>query len=327
MRVAVVGAGVSGLAAARTLLQRGHEATIYERSSDVGGRCTTYASDGFIFDQGATTVAPRDLSLERVMLEELPTEELVVVDRPVYTHDGSHVRPGDASRGKAGRYCYRSGIQTLARLLAANLDVRLDTPVEQIIKPSDGGFAIVDAAYDAVVLAVPAPLAAGLLQSAKDGRRTHGARYRPCISVMLGVGHVIETPYFAAIEPDHSVPLTWLSNESAKVPGARAPEGCTAFVAQLGPSYSQRRFEASDDLIVSETLVDVERLLHMEITDLRFRAVERWGLSQPEGTASFTTLNPPGERLVLCGDWTLGGRVELAYESGVQAADHLVGSG
>jgi len=324
MRVAVVGAGISGLAAARTLQQQGHEVTVFEASGQVGGRCLTHAAEGFVFDSGATTVAPRGLSLERTMLEDLPTEGLVPVEKPVYVHDGFHVRPGDAARGAGHRYCYQDGIQTLPRLLAEGLDVRTATMIHEISRPPDGGFTVSGEDCDAVVVAVPAPLAAPLLRSVGDRRQVNSARYRPCLSVMLGVGHEFDTPYFAAIDPEHAVPLTWLSMESSKVPSGRSPEGCTALVAQLGPQYSRRRFEASDELIVSETLVDVGRLLHTEVADVRYVAVERWQYSQPEGMASFSSANRPGERLVLCGDWTLGGRVELAYESGVEAAHHLV---
>ena len=50
--VAIVGAGLSGLACARTLAQRGVACTIFEASDAVGGRVRTDVVDGFRIDRG-----------------------------------------------------------------------------------------------------------------------------------------------------------------------------------------------------------------------------------------------------------------------------------
>lgn len=52
-RVAVVGAGIAGLACAYSLQQNGFEVTVFEKNSYVGGRMSSRTKDGFIFDLGA----------------------------------------------------------------------------------------------------------------------------------------------------------------------------------------------------------------------------------------------------------------------------------
>ena len=54
--VVIVGAGLSGLACARTLQARGIETRIVERSSTIGGRVQTDAVDGFLLDRGFQTL-------------------------------------------------------------------------------------------------------------------------------------------------------------------------------------------------------------------------------------------------------------------------------
>lgn len=50
MKVVVIGAGLSGLAAAKRLQERGHEVQVLETLDRPGGRCKTLRQDGFIVD-------------------------------------------------------------------------------------------------------------------------------------------------------------------------------------------------------------------------------------------------------------------------------------
>src|SRR5659263_87567 len=50
---AVVGAGMAGVACARTLVQAGHQVTVFEKSAGIGGRMATRNSAFGTFDLGA----------------------------------------------------------------------------------------------------------------------------------------------------------------------------------------------------------------------------------------------------------------------------------
>src|SRR4051812_19693002 len=68
-KYAVVGAGISGLACARTLVQAGHEVTGFEKALKVGGRMASRDTPFGSFDHGAQYFPVRDarfrLALER----------------------------------------------------------------------------------------------------------------------------------------------------------------------------------------------------------------------------------------------------------------------
>ncbi|HEX5805987.1 MAG TPA: FAD-dependent oxidoreductase, partial [Macromonas sp.] len=53
-RVIVVGAGVSGMAAAYRLQQQGFDVTVLERNGYIGGKAKTIQRDGFLIDEGAS---------------------------------------------------------------------------------------------------------------------------------------------------------------------------------------------------------------------------------------------------------------------------------
>lgn len=50
MRIAVLGAGVSGLTAARLLADSGHDVTVYEKNHTVGGLARTRFTEGYLYD-------------------------------------------------------------------------------------------------------------------------------------------------------------------------------------------------------------------------------------------------------------------------------------
>ena len=52
MRIAVVGAGVGGLAAAIALAHAGHRITVFEQAAAPGGKCASVSRDGFRWDAG-----------------------------------------------------------------------------------------------------------------------------------------------------------------------------------------------------------------------------------------------------------------------------------
>lgn len=51
-RVAVVGGGIGGMAAAALLAKDGHEVTVLERNDQAGGRARVWKKDGYTFDMG-----------------------------------------------------------------------------------------------------------------------------------------------------------------------------------------------------------------------------------------------------------------------------------
>jgi diapolycopene oxygenase len=68
MKVAVIGAGLGGLAAACTLASRGHRVKVFEASSWVGGKAAVLEQRGFRFDMGPTIVTVPAV-LERIFAE------------------------------------------------------------------------------------------------------------------------------------------------------------------------------------------------------------------------------------------------------------------
>jgi predicted NAD/FAD-dependent oxidoreductase len=234
-------------------------------------------------------------------------------------HTGNRVSPGDSAKNKIDRYAYAAGNNTFGKLLASGLDVRFESHVA-LFQKAGKGYELNGETFDGLILTPPAPQTDALLIASGERRPLAQASYRPCLSVLLGYELAPPTSaYHALIEPEQRHPLTWISLESVKAPG-RAPEGCTAIVAQLSPAYSRQHYESQDHDIVHDTADFLARIFGAAWMNPAIKDVKRWKYSLPESLALFESVNPPKSRLVIAGDALLGGRVEYAYETGIWAA-------
>jgi predicted NAD/FAD-dependent oxidoreductase len=137
MRIAVIGAGAAGLAAARGLRLRRPdiEVVVFEQSRGLGGRAATRRRDGFTFDHGAQVIKAPTPAVERLLHEELPAGDLRRVELPVWVFDAAgRIAPGDPALNAETSYCYRDGNDRLGTLLAEGLDVRREVRIASLAR-------------------------------------------------------------------------------------------------------------------------------------------------------------------------------------------------
>lgn len=320
MRVGIVGAGICGLSAARYLQRLGHSPVVFEKNGSVGGRVSTLHQDNYTWDTGATSIAPRGKQIQRVLLEELSTEGLIKIEKPIYLHSGLRISPGNHS---TNRYTYQDGIVTFAQRLAEGLDVRLEHNVVGIEK-ARGKYIVCGEQFDALILTPPVPQITLLLWQLGESRPMANVRYRSCISVLLGFDELLpSTNYHALLDTEQIHPMTWLCLESVKSPN-RAPIGGSALGAQLSASYSHSQYERDDISLVQTVTGFIERLYGPKFQSPTVWSVTRWKYSQPESLASFDNVNSKGSRLLVASDGLSGGHIEDAFDVGTRTAEQLV---
>lgn len=71
-RVAVIGAGIGGLAVAARLAKRGHDVAVFEQADHVGGKLGVIERDGFRFDTGPSVVTWPSLITDVLSLADTP---------------------------------------------------------------------------------------------------------------------------------------------------------------------------------------------------------------------------------------------------------------
>ena len=325
----VVGAGIAGLAAARLLQSAGHPTAVLESNAKVGGRIATYRHGNCRYDYGAQNLkgADRDLAKEASALG-LKVRPIV---EPVWLHEAGITRPGDPAANAEAKWTYEGGLDALPERLAAGLTLCFNVTVNRLIE-SSGEVLALDISGNTVcrarraVLAVPAPIAAGILERSETRAKRAApllreAQYSRCLTVMLEFEpNLADWPYYALIASDRSHPLLWLARENCK----GYLEAGTGLVAQLGPAISEEMWSHSEEKIVDATLCWVAEVCGQSNAHPTWSRIHRWPHAQPLHTISFDAANQGSSNIVICGDAVARARVPDAYASGLKAARKLL---
>ena len=321
-RVAVVGAGLSGLACARTLHDAGSHVRVFEKARGPGGRASTRRAGRWRFDHGAQYFTVRDETFERWVAR---AEARGVVARwegaVVVLEDGRQ----RATRGVTDRLVGVPGMNALCRELADGLSVRLETQVRQVEPAAQGWRVTADdglelGRFDAVVVSAPAPQTAALLATTSPviAEAAAAVEMTPCWSVMVGFEQPLGLGFDAAFV--HGSPLGWVARNTSKPgrPGDEAwvlhatGEWSGAHLEVEPPRAARLLLEAFGAAVGGPTAAPVHLDAH------------RWRFAQPTEPLADRCLVEAGTGLVACGDWCAGPRVEGALLSGLAAADAVV---
>jgi predicted NAD/FAD-dependent oxidoreductase len=347
MRVAIVGAGATGLAAGRRLAGRGHEVVVYEQSRAVGGRAATCRTHGCVIDHGAQYVTtPDDVpQVRRLVLDDLPRAGLVDIGRPVWTFDrAGRVQQGDPRQNAEPKWTYAEGLDALGQRLAARLEVRRAVGVARVQR-RPGGYRLLDATSMTlgeaarVLVAIPAGQAVELVQASDvDAGRRDAAlaelqkvRYRSLLSIMLGypqpphgtvfAGGTPEDPrpYYALVNTDRGHDVSWLAIENDKGP-ARVPAETLALVVQMSGAFSAAHFDAAAEHLAARAAEAASNVLGLDCRRPLWYDVARWRYALPDVTCDRAALNRDPDGLFFAGDYVAGGRVHLALQAGLDVA-------
>jgi predicted NAD/FAD-dependent oxidoreductase len=338
MRLAIIGAGIGGLAAAHRLRERrpGLDIVIFEQTRGPGGRAATRRLHGAAFDYGAQYFKTPTPELHHFVAETLPHATLVDIGRPVWVFDADgRIVAGDPEQNADPKWTYGDGLARLAAELAAGLDIRYEVYVDHLAH-DEQGYVLFDAAghaldrAEAVLLTPPAPQTSEILSRSDlpAGRRDAllaelgRASYRPCLSVTLGYAHPPrEQPYYALVNTDRRHPISWLAYEHLK-PG-RDMAGQGVLIAQMAPGWSHEHWNDAPDQIEQSTAELVSKLLQEELPGPAWSDLERWQYALPDGGCDSERLHT-GDGLFFAGDYLSGqGRIHLALQSGWDAASRI----
>jgi renalase len=325
--IAVIGAGMAGLACATALQNAQCVVTVFDKSHRPAGRMSTRHDGDWQCDHGAQYFTARDPVFRAELARWIQAgaaaawePRLAVLDdtmRPIYP-----TRPG-----KLERFVGTPSMTSPGDLLAASLVVRTQSTIVELRREArywhlhtteHGG---VHGPFDSVVLAVPAPQAAPLLRDVAPefAAVANGTLMRGCWALMLRFAETVGLPFDAAFV-NHG-PLRWVARNSSK-PTRNQPE---SWILHATAEWSEAH---PNDRVESVAALMLKEFARIGGPSPVAWIAHRWRYAQVAPTdATAPGFAWSGEYgLGLCGDWLNSGRVEGAWLSGKALAEEIVRS-
>lgn len=329
--VAVIGAGIAGLTAARTLADQGWTVSVLEKSRGVGGRMSTRRfDDGVTFDHGAQYFTARDERFRKYvesweqqgLIEQWPAAPLEIVA----LRNGQLVKSDNPA--PTIRYVGIPGMTAIAQHLSKALSVRFNTRIDRLCFAGNNEVELFDdqgqsiGSFERVVVAIPAPQATELLASHGEFASKIGkVQLQPCWAVMAQFPARWDVSWAGAFL--HDSYLSWIARNGTK-PG-RAHD-CEAVVIHATPSWTNEHWDSPPMDVAAAMLEELWRSTGLESQAPAAIQAHRWRYAIPPEPLEEGALTSADGRIVVCGDWCSGARIEGAFLSGQAAAGRLLNS-
>jgi len=314
-KIAIIGAGITGIACAHRLRTRGYSPTILEKSRGIGGRLATRRTeDGLTFDHGGQYLTVGTDGFSRFLEPAVGSGAL----RPWYPRGKA-----DQEDGQLVWYVGVPAINALLKPMCSDLDIRLGTQVRAIapeaglwrLDTDDSSDAL---QFDIVICTAPAPQTQNLLAFDPDIRAwLDRVTMAPCWAAMLAFETPLTTEY--DVGRDRSHPLEWIGRDSSK-PGRYASRDC--WVLHAEPGWSREHLEA-EKADVARMLLDAfaQALPGRSLPEPVHATAHRWRHARTVTPLGAPFLASNDRTLFAGGDWCLGPAAESGFQSGAAIAE------
>lgn len=309
-RIGIIGAGISGLAAAQRLIATGYAVDIFDKGRGPGGRMSTRRERiddaTYLFDHGAQYFTVRDPRF--------------VSQVDAWTHEGLAARWPDAGPDAF------VGTPMMCSPLAALCEpfgVRFATRIEGIIGAPGAWHLTAEnetfGPYAQVIVAIPSEQAASLLASwAPDFAQLALKNVsQPCWTTMVSFE---EDPRdLAPVMRVQGPVLAWVANNASKPDRS----GGSAWVLQATPDWTAAYIDLSREDAAAPMFAAWQALVSHPLPQPVLLKAHLWRYART-GEGVDGCLYDKALCLGVCGDWLKGPRVEAAWLSGLELAEALL---
>lgn len=319
-QVAVIGAGVAGLSAARKLQENGVSVVLFEAGRRPGGRLNTLRQYDRQFDHGAQYLTPHSRR-SAVLFSKwrkdgwIRTWNAVALELP--------------ERKKVDTSSWHVAVPSmlgLADRLADGLDCRNKVTVTAI--EGDAGQRYLATAsnerfgpFDIVVCALPAEPSLTILEPFPElASLAAQVTTRPCLATMVLFEEEVMVDFEAAFLNEG--PLGWACRDASK-PDRPAQE---CWVLHATEEWSRAHLSTSAEKVASLMLSAFASLCPVELPPISYCRSHRWRHALPEGSLALPFCYDDQLKIGVAGDWCNTPNVDGAYWSGADLATAVLKS-
>lgn len=315
-KILILGAGISGLVAARELEKSGHEVVVVDKGRGVGGRMATRRFDDAIFDHGAQFFTVRDPEFQIIVENWVQNGVAREWFHGYPTPDESKTRDGHP------RFCGVNGMTGIAKHLSEGLNVHLDEEIERLEHKNGVWSAHSKSGArfsgDELILTAPVPQSLALLRTAncelpQNAQKTlENLRYEPCIGVLANLDAPSKIPAPGALYVEGEM-VWWLGDNFQK--GISLRQGSVT-IHSTG-AFASEHYGDEDEALIELLSRAAAPWLGAGVESAQVR---RWRYSKPENPLDIGHLRVEDLHLSFVGDIFQGAKIEGATLSGLSSA-------
>lgn len=317
MTIAIVGAGMAGLACGEALAEAGFNVRLYDKGRGPGGRMSTrriaIGPVKLRFDHGAQYFSAKSEGF-RACVNAWQADGIVAP------------WPAAGEGAFVGTPAMNAPVKSMASILGAAFGKR----VERFEKGDKGwvleGDGLPQHPFDGVIIAVPAEQAGPLLAPyVPDFAALADATIaEPCWTLMAA----FDGPVAAPDTLRSTGTIAWAARNSAK-PGrsnGRSAAEPDCWVIQASPEWTRANLELDKETAAQLLLSLFADCVPDPLPEILYSSAHRWRYAR-SGNAGQTCLWDAPQRIGVCGDWLAGPKVEDAWLSGTALARMIIEEG
>ena len=320
-KIAIIGAGLSGLSVAY-LLKDYAEITIFEKASGVSGRMCTWSAKPYFFDHGAQYFTVRTKAFQDFIHPLINYGLIECWNANYIKFDGDTITESSNWSTDEPRYVGVPGMNTITRYLSEGSDVHLNTRITSLIKEdtwilSDENCQLYND-FDWVISTVPAPQATEILPSKfKYHSEIKAVQMRACFALMLGFSKRLPLEFGAAYVNNSD--LSWISVNSQK-PG-RTDQ--FSLIVHSSNKYAEKHFDDDRKVVMQHLCDETSSIIGHDVGIADYKNIHGWRYANNVNRENCTIFLDHHLKLAACGDWCLGGRVEGAFNSAYMLSNEM----
>lgn len=328
MKIAVVGAGLSGLMVANRLSRLGMDVTVFEKSRGLGGRIATKRLEWGALDIGAQYFTVRDPRFRHQVQQWLEEGATHLWDFTPYSLSSTGLK---ASADKTERFVGSPQMNSLAHSLAKGFKLEFEAKVDQvkrrgnkwILDLSQGGS--VNGEFDWVVVSAPAEQSQAIVRDTAIALSFFEPFYIPCWALAIATKGAVN-PEIQGIFGDEMV--SWVSRLSSRPQRIKPKHYDDCWMIHFSSEWSIANGK--------ETQIDITRTGFDWLAETlnnhggkELSVVEHhkhfWRYARVRKNHNQQSfLVDSTSHIALVGDWLCGGRIEGAFLSALNFTDFFI---
>jgi len=323
-RIAIIGAGISGLTLARSL-EKDSDVVVFEKARGVSGRMSTRFAAPFFFDHGAQFFTARTQRFKDFLQPYILSGTIKEWAGKIITLEAG--KKITKSMWFEPHFVASPNMNSLCKKIAEGMNVQLNCEIVSICKENADWYLMDQAGhtlgtFDWVISTAPPAQTTHLFErDLPFSAPVRSIKMNACFSLMIGFTNPWKKHWIAANV--RNSPVRWIAINSTKPDRV---SDLTAIVVHSNNAWAESHKEDDLKSVEMTLLKEFESLTDMESNKAAHISIHRWKYAMYDGSESLEFYLDAEKQMAATGDWAAASRIEEAWSNADRLASRILTS-